>query len=423
MTDAIRFAETAAPPGGWLEVLTRVRVFVVALYAVAICFERIIDVETFKPYRIVGGILILFVLIRGRIIADGLTRKAVAYVTVGVLLAVVHAVFGAGSVEGLTTSTLIWLFNIATYVAILSLLQERREVVVVAAVYCGAMLAAAVDIVWNVNALRETGILARVAGDFKNPANACLGILAATLFLGAALSSMERRRAQLTPILILLTLATVFSGLYVSTLTGSRAGAALFVVGCVTFLVNLGKRRAAVAALAVAMILAVMAATLDIRPREANILARRIETKGMDLTRVALWQAGFDAYLDHYGIGLGLDRYRTMHQEYFRPYMWTSDPRWADSRLTLHSDFVSALVEFGPVGLVLLAGIVLGLIRAARSIRERQVRAIAFAILAAAMVEGLTHMVLPFFGLWFYFALLASWVRTRSVDAAGAGNV
>ena len=88
-----------------------------------------------------------------------------------------------------------------------------------------------------------------------------------------------------------------------------------------------------------------------------------------------------------------------------------SDPRWMNTDLTLHSDYVSALVEFGALGFVILLLFCRRLLEMARAIHDRDVRAIAIALLVGLAINGFSHTGLSYFAAWFYFALLSAWVR------------
>ena len=63
------------------------------------------------------------------------------------------------------------------------------------------------------------------------------------------------------------------------------------------------------------------------------------------------------------------------------------------------------------------------LVRTVRRIDDRHMRAIGVALLIGLAINGLTHTGLPYFAVWFYFALLSAWrfaeVREARREDAG----
>jgi O-antigen ligase len=394
----------------------RPTVLLVALYAIAICFERIVDIEVYKPYRLIGALLVVVALLQRRPRVDSLARLGLLYVAVAVAAGLVHINVRDVPSEELVRTVLLWSFNLATYVAIVSLLRSAREVVIVLVVHAAAMVFASYDILTHAAEVAAAGALTRQSGDFKNPAHACLSMLVAVVVLVSLLRHRlaDRRRGLLArPVILVLGAAIAVFEFYVSTLTGSRAGAALFAGAAVVYVAVLARRRAAVVMAAAAGCIALVVSQPGLwpEPLQANILVVRVASKGFNLDRIYIWRAGLDAFFDTYGLGVGLGQYRTVHQEYFAPYALSSDQRWQDSGLTLHSDFVAALVEGGLVGLVVFVVLCRRMWGMSSGVRSVEARAVALAVIVAAAINALSHSVLPYFGLWFYLALLSSWVR------------
>ena len=400
-----------------------------ALYAIAICFERIVEVEVFKPYRVVGLAMIGLVILRGRFRVDRFARLSILFVAIGLFLALFSIIRSGDTISILVITTVLWTFNIATYVALISLLKTRRDVLLMAMIHSVALLFSAYGIASAANA--ESGMAVREFGDFKNPANACISMLFAACVILALIRTRTVLRSRGWAIVrILLLFAVPAFLLYTATLTGSRAGAALLLAGILAYLYITSSRRVVLAA----TFLAVMAGALVwVAPvglsnqgaalSERNVLAARIEKKGLDTARLYLWRAGMDAFLDTGGLGLGASRYQSVHREYFSQYAFKSDPRWMDSDLTLHNDYVSAVVEFGLIGFALFLLMCGQLVRTVRRIDDRHMRAIGVALLIGLAINGLTHTGLPYFAVWFYFALLSAWrfaeVREARQEDAG----
>jgi O-antigen ligase len=409
----------------WLAVLMRPAVLLAVLYAIAICFERLIEVDIFKPYRIIGAALLVAALAQGRLVVDGVARAVLLFILIGVVLGLSNILLNDMPAAGLLGDSLLWLFNLASYVAIASLMRHRREVMLVLVVHSIAMVFASYDILTHSQqVLVEEGASTRVSGDFKNPAHACLSMMMATLvIIGLVRKGLLRGHGLAWRALVVgAILALIGFQIYVSSLTGSRAGAAVFIIGIFAYLMVAGWRRLALWLAGVAIAGALLLTQFDAWPGESssNILIERMEHKGTDTTRLYLWRSGMDAYIDSYGLGLGLAQYRSVHRQYFERYALRGDERMSDHDLSLHSDFISALVEFGIIGLLVFITLCRRIWRFAHGIVNPEIRALAIALVWAAAVMALSHAVLPYFGLWFYLALLSSWWRIEAAER-GAG--
>lgn len=393
-------------------------------YAFAMCFERSVEVEYFKPYRLIGAALVIAVLLRGRIRIDSFAKSSGLFILIGFLLALAHVYITSVAYGGALTAGALWVFNLATYIAIASALRTRHEVVLVAAAHALGMLLAA----WNISAGgAEDPLLARQFGDFSNPANACVGMLFAAITLLALAKARPARGARAARALRGLALVVmVLFFLYTASRTGSRAGAGLLIVGLLTYF-WVRSRKAALLVGMFALLGGVISATVPEEfwrdsgssLTETNILALRVEKKGFDTTRLYLWKSGLDAWADTYGLGLGMTMYQTVHKEYYATYAGDGgDIRWLDADLSLHNDYVRALVEFGVFGFIVFLVMCRRLYRNARSIADPGARAIGLALLAGLVINGLSHNGLSYYSVWFYFGLMSAWLVVERNEAA-----
>lgn len=404
------------------DALRRPLFFVAMLYSIAIAYERIVDVEMFKPYRVLGLILVAGALITRGLRLDHISRTMIGFLFMG-LIGGVMELFGPDSRDDLfIASALLWTFNLATYVAMFSIVSSRRDVLVLAVVHALALLTSAYGIGLDARAI-EAGMVRREFGDFKNPANAAVSMLFSCLVLLALLRASGLRKWLTPPVANTLSMLVFLFFAYTASLTGSRSGAVLLLVGVVCYILLSSVQRTLVTlALAGGLVVAGMVVgvlNLDERVSdlaESNILAARVEKKGFDTDRLYLWRSGLDAFIDSYGLGLGISRYPEVHREYFAEYAHLSDPRWLDTDLTLHNDYVTALVEHGLIGFMFFLVLCQRLLATARAIRSHYVRAIALSMLVGIAVNGLTHTGLPYFCVWFYFALLSAW-RLQEIRA------
>jgi hypothetical protein len=400
--------------------------FLALLYGIAIAYERIVEVEIYKPYRIIGVLLVIGVVLARRFRIDNFTRLVGAYLGIGLVLALGNLFeFERNADEVVRNYALLWGFNLATYVAVVCVVRSRRDVIVLAIVHAVALMTAAYDIAQDA---RLAEVTMRQMGDFKNPANGAISMLFTCLVIVAALKAFAAGSLFKRLLVVVASAAVSLFLLYTATLTGSRSGTALLAVGLLFFVLARTRQRLLLQlflAGGVALVLLTMN-SLNLSSKlstaaEGNILAARVETKGLDTDRLYLWRAGLDALADTYGLGLGVAGYQAVHKEYFATYAYLSDPRWLNSDLSLHNDYVTALVEHGVVGFVLFIMLCAHLLRTALYIEHREVRAIALALLLGLAVNGLSHNGLPYFAVWFYFALLVAWRRSEA--QAGAKRV
>ena len=420
-------SNVAAPPRASLfavivDALRRPLFFLAILYGIAIAYERIVEVEIFKPYRIIGVLLVFGVILTRRFRMDRLTRLIGAFLGIGLVLALANLFDSEGSVDGVVQNyALLWSFNVATYVAVTCVVQSRRDVIVLAVVHAVALMTAAYGLAEDA---RLAEVTTRQMGDFKNPANGAISMLFTCLVILAGLKAFAGGSLFKRSLVVVASAAVSLFLLYTATLTGSRSGTALIAVGLTFFMLARTRQRLLLQlflAAGVALALLTMN-SLNLSSRlstaaEGNILATRIESKGLDTDRLYLWRAGLDALADTYGLGLGVAGYQEVHKEYFAAYAHLSDPRWMNSDLSLHNDYVTALVEHGIAGFALFILLGVHLIRTALAIENREVRAIALALLLGMAVNGLSHTGLPYFAAWFYFALLIAWRRLEAKAA------
>lgn len=405
--------------------VTRPGLFLAILYAVAICFEQAVEVEVFKPYRLVGGAMILLTFLQGQVIVDKFAKLAIAFISIGFAIGLANSMLRSSEDSIIYVAALLWAFNILAYIALVTNLRSRRDIAIVAVIHALTMLVAAYGI--SGDDIGDIDLTGRQFGDFKNPANACVSMLFSAIVLLAMVRAHPRQSHLIGRVVRFFVMVGVAVFMfYTSTLTGSRAGAALLLVGVLTYLALTANRSFAIGAILAAVIVLVVALFSPLRVPNgisasgSNILVARIEKKGLDTDRLFLWRAGLDAFADSYGVGLGLMGYRTVHKEYFAKYATRSDPRWMETNLTLHSDYVSSIVEFGIVGAFVFILMCRRLVRMAKSVKERQVHAISIAMLIGIAINGLTHTGLPYFSIWFYFALLSAWVAAgRRISARG----
>lgn len=405
------------------ELFRRPLFLIAILYSIAICYERVIDIEIVKPYRILGFMLIAGVLFRGVVRIDRLVKVFLAYLVVG-FLAGLPSLFDAGGREDIFVNTaLLWVFNIATYLAMYSAIRSRRDIVILGVVHSFALLTSAYGIAQEAAAAELSGGV-RLFGDFKNPANAAISMLFSCLVILTVLLRTKGKNVFIRIMFAITAFVVPAFFIYTSSLTGSRSGTVLVVSGVICYLFMRARRLLvflAFPAILLAGISVFSPATLDSFSAsefsESNVLAARVEKKGFDTDRLYLWRSGFDAWVDSYGLGLGIARYPEVHKEYFAPYAHKSDSRWMYTDLSLHNDYVIALVEHGAFGLFLFVTFCIRLVKTSLCIRDPYVRAISISVLLGIAINGFTHASLPYFAVWFYFSLMVAWHRAEESAA------
>ncbi len=386
---------------------------VCCLYAIAVNFEQVVDIAVFKPYRIIGVFLVALVIVRRLgVTVDQIARATYAYIALGLTVAGISQFTMGGSMASAVNEASLWLFCVTTYVAVISAISSRRQLNWLLAIFIVALVGSVFDMALHARELFFQGIQGRrVTGAFRNPANACVNILLLVVILLALIRHWsDRTRSGILRTLSIPAALVVLGGLtFVATLTGSRSGMMVYVLGVVAYL--LLTRQWRLLLVAGILVAGVVALKQDAFDAKSNILAYRLETKGLNDSRVYLWMAGVNALTDTYGFGLGAGQYRLHHRQYYADYSEVGDSRWAENDLTLHNEYLSALVEYGALGFCLYLTIWAMIFKRCLSVRNTHVRAIGCAVALAAAINAATHHALAYFGLWFFLALLAIWTR------------
>lgn len=393
-------------------------------YAVSIAYERIIDVEVFKPYRVIGIFLALFSLLSGRIRIEQVGRIGVLFVLAGIVPGFV-VFFGDSSYrrdDMFWSTVFISVFNIFTYLALVSVARTRKDVLLIGLFHAMAMVSSIHDIALEAQAAQA---LARVNGSFTNAALTAVSILFMCLFLVSLFRSPLALRWTTRWLIILASICIALYSIYISSLSGSRSGTVSLLAGLLCYAFLVAGRWRVVWAILLAFPLLVLIfigsgpfVELLSRFSDDNIFLKRLDENDDSTHRFYLWRAGLDAFFDTYGLGTGLSRYPELHHQYFAKYASLSDMRWLESDLTLHNDYVVALVEHGILGFVLMVGLFRALYLCANSIVEPSARAISISVLLAMAINGFSHVGLQSYNYWFYFALMIAWRDAEARELA-----
>lgn len=396
----------------------------VGAYVVAICFERIIDIEVVKPYRVIGILMVLFALAHGLKWGDRFFVYAAALVTVGVVPTAVALAGPEGNLFYFLSYGGIFILNILTYVAIISILKSERDVWIAMALHAAAMLIAMAEILMESRAslLLGAAMVGRIQGDFKNPAFVCSSLVAAYCFI-FILARQFATKLGFSPLFsrVVLGLLLIIM-LYATTHTGSRSGVAGFVVGSVVFVMYLfwrGKNKGVSMLVGAALIVGVLGGAQfveNIVDKESNILAVRIMHKQLENdTRIGIWQSGLRAGLDSWGLGVGIGQYPAIHRRYYAEYA-DRDAEIMVRDMSLHSEYLTMFTEYGVLGLVIYFLILAEALRLAYSLKNEMYKAYAYAIISMWLVMAIGTGALVHFSFWVYIAFIVVLHRAQSVS-------
>lgn len=445
-------------------ILSDVRWQIVLLCALAFSlgFEDIIDVPIWKPWRVLT-VLACAVLVTGRI---SIPRHELLILSAFALGVVICVVPGVGSTEtdygDMVHQVAVTGINFLVCFAIRQHIRSSREIWAVLSWFAGSMLVTAFVVLLGA---RLAGGGARLQGFFGNANYAGTGVtLGALILISQAGLALTNGRMGAGLVRLGLAAACCLAGLF----TGSRMWVLSVAVGMLVMTIcgdkrQLRMRRALmIGLLAMAGLMTLsMGGIMTVFENSSTVarLGRGTEQFGVD-PRVALWQGGLAAWRDSGYIGVGMSQYRSLNPLYFREYATVF--KHADKELSLHSDWVTMLVEQGPLGLLLFAAgwaIVVRrlVVSSARlktgavpsgnrpgqkgrgadrriadvngvpgqrrhvSVSEQDLRALILAMLAVLFINSFTHVTTGHPGLWFGFGIAGAFLKvTRSNRAPRA---
>ena len=214
------------------------------------------------------------------------------------------------------------------------------------------------------------GEYGRFSGFYKNPNYAAFAINFTIYYLAVMIG--KARRLDKLLLFIILILHQVLALLA----TGSRAGIlAMLILLCIIFLVGFskwGKLLALISVLTIPLVLDMNPIRDRFLNEENSIGVNRImklrEEADKEI-RWSLWRGGWDAALEHYFIGIGIQQFNEEFDDYMSEYRgWWSK---REKGLGLHSLYLTILVEYGFIAFLLLLAYILGYLNLAlRNIRR-----------------------------------------------------
>jgi O-antigen ligase len=385
-----------------------------ALFLFLILAERLINVPAFKPYRVVGALLLIAAACTGRLRLDPVMRFAWVGLLYACVLALPPALGDAASANAAWNAAALYAFGLTTFMVVVAMPRSGFSGLLLVLVI-GALLNAVVILSGNGRVLSaSTGL--RYAGLFKNPTLAAFALALgamALLYLGQRpLGSMSLwlRCLCSTALLVVLAMAMIR--------TGSRIGLIATVVAAIVYAaLRQGGPRWLLLALVVAV--AGFAASADLR-QQVSVAAARFQEKfaeGTDV-RIYLWQSGLEALVDSDGLGLGIGQYRMHHEHYFADKQFAKRSLYK-GKFDLHSDLVAHLVEHGVIGFAAFVGVLGWLICAVRR-APPELRGLLASLWILMVTTGTLHQMSYSALYWIAAGLIV--LGTRHSDATAFGR-
>ncbi len=399
------------PPGSLpATVGSRLPLLALGLFILLICLERLVDIETFKAYRVWGFLLAVAVVLRGSWSLDGFARLALLSLGCGMLLGLPSAQQSAQALQSWGGSVALYGFGLVTYIVFTSIGTRASLRALGMVLFFGALLNALAILAGKGTALRFEGGL-RYAGFFQSPTHAATLLALGILCLGHLFQINPDRKKRIWKNLAILA-GLLLLGIAIFR-TGSRIGligaaAAVFI----QIATSLAPRRLL---LLWAGLIAAAALFSWLAQPSGNMMMERFQTKiaeGTDV-RVYVWQSGLQAFADSGGLGLGMGQYSVVHQQYFADKVFARKGYYAGAKLNLHNDLLAHLVEHGIIGLAAFVAMLVLLIRRAWQVADHALRSLLLAAMTLLLAVGSLHQLSysPLF--WMTAAMIA--LATRSV--------
>ena len=239
------------------------------------------------------------------------------------------------------------------------------------------------------------GLYGRDGGLMDNPNYVALSIVVAAAFLFYRISNAKKMVSKLANIGLLLFLLFVFPA------TGSRTGLAILAVLLllVFFFSNFRTKIATVATIGVLSFFLVNHNFENFNIGTSFVLTNRVANKvGVEDVRVPIWKAALRVGSTNYFMGLGIGQFKAKFPKIFRneyhPTILKVVERGAF--LSTHSDYISLLVVYGIIGLLLYLYYLLKLtiemakrIQVAKNSNEAQFFQLNFILLACIIIFGI----------------------------------
>jgi O-antigen ligase len=402
-------------------ILVNPRRLLIALVAVAICFERVFADTAIRPYRIAILLLlgVAFVQERGHLTFGRYLRLQFAFLALATIVAITTILRGIGNADFLLGGLLLMGVNLGLYVSLRSTIKQPADLYLALAAYCIAMGFTAFGVIGDAETVLEAvdqgGGIVRQAADFKNPAYLALSFALSALvtlcwFLDRDWRGWRRIAVGLT------TAGFCWLAFKAASHSGSRAATIAIVIGFIVLASTLRTRLKPLVWIAMVAGSLYLVVNFD-QIAQDNVTAFRFQKKqNTEDVRTYVWASGLEAFADSFGVGVGLMQYKAVHLSYFRDFDFEDSWRFSDLQLTLHNDALAHLVEGGIVGFLIWLLMMRELYRAVTRPWQPELQWLRPAWISATVMFvacGLSHQVSGYFGWWFLLALIFS---ARKID-------
>lgn len=255
----------------------------------------------------------------------------------------------------------------------------------------------------------------RLGGFFKNPNQAAEAIVIAILLLIYFLSHTRKKNYLLFFLFFPMVMALLF--------TGSRGALiGLVVVFFIWYLQNIKKSFSKVffaSSIALLIIFGLESATtsLDLDRLTNRFSIHRVENSGGS-GRIDIWKSGLHLGADTMFTGVGTSQYRAYHHKYIRQLdnVYITLLKY---NLGLHSDYMSMLVEYSFIGLIIYLYIFSSLLSRLKNIQKndkhKKLANLFFLIIITMLIQGIFQMsyILPMY--WLMIALGMSTLKLKEI--------
>ncbi|WP_416792670.1 O-antigen ligase family protein [Sulfurovum sp. ST-21] len=381
------------------------------LYVVLFSFD-----SPLKPYRIIFfmqmPLFMIFLFMNKRKVVkfDKIDLLLLVLFLYGFIMAFVRYYFFDEGIIGYAINDIqLILFGYLTFLILKQLELKTDEIKKILVFFFISIMINSFYIIYNAFVLHS---FERLGGFFKNPNQAAeaivMGILILLYFVGK--KSFSKWWLGLLPVMLI---AIFF--------TGSRGALiGLLIAGSYFLLQNSRRmlfRLSAAGMLILAFVLPFNAAmeTLDLNKLMNRFTSENIESSGGS-GRIDIWKSGLLLGKDTYFTGVGASEYRAYHHHYIR--------KIPDAYITvlnydlgLHSDYMSMLVEYGFIGLLLYLYLIYFLFYRLHQIkREKELDdlpTLFILIFISMFIQGMFQVsyILPMY--WLFIGLGFSLVKNR----------
>lgn len=353
--------------------------FLLYLYILSLPFEYLWyelfgSLTVWKPYRIIGIVLILYWLVsavakRTKVVIDVYDKLFIFIFSTGLALALFWMILGYGNLVWAINDLLLISFSFLIYLTVKNMHLSQKEIAQILYIFVFTCTINSIFMIYN---FASSSYVYQARGFYRSAAQAGYVDGISLLILISICLFNLRKLLSLPGVFCTISILILSYALFLSGARGSIVGfsAGLTAITFLIFRIRYAwdipiKRFVSIFALILILIMLCVANMGFLIEKEKSPTITRFEIENLKVAggRPDIWRSAWNLTLDRYFIGVGLAQYRYYHTSYIKKLPNVLSDTVLEYDLVTHSDYVSLLVEFGIICLVIYLFILVSLFR------------------------------------------------------------